>query len=296
MPFDYLVLATGTRLAAPSMMPYDDDVSSVRYLQSYQSQLERSNDIAIVGGGAVGVQMALDLGELYPDKNVTLVHSRAKLMHQFHSDFHKLLKDAFDERGIQLITEARASVPKGGFRNDGSRVDVQLTNGQSVPADFVILATGQRPNNDLISSLPTTNSEGLVNPDNGFIRIKKTLQLQDDKYPHIFAVGDIADTGVHKAARPGGAQAKVVAKNILSLIEKDTPSAEYEKSPRAIHLSMGMKRNVIFRNPNEAEGQTEPTVIEKFDGREDMGVEGMWERLNVPLRKKEAHQEMRAEL
>lgn len=277
------------------MMPYDDDASSVKYLQAYQSQLAASTSVAIIGGGAVGVQMALDLKEIYPEKRVTLVHSRENLMHQFHSDFHNILKDAFEEKGIELITQARAKVPEGGFRNDGETVDVELTNGQRVSAEFVILATGQRPNNGMIQSLATKNPDGLINPANGFIRINKTLQIQDDQYPNIFAVGDIADTGLHKAARPGAAQAKVVASNILSLIEGQKATAEYQNSPRAIHLSMGLKRNIVFRNPDEASGNTQPMIKEKFDGREDMNVEGMWERLNVAIRKP-VEQEIRAEL
>ncbi|KXT17517.1 hypothetical protein AC579_3203 [Pseudocercospora musae] len=278
VPFDYLVLATGTRLAAPSMMPYDDDFSSVQYLQSYQDQLRRSQNVTIVGGGAVGVQMALDLKELHPEKEVTVVHSRDRLMQVFHPRLHEILHEAFEDKGIRLITNSRAKVPPGGFRNDGQPFEVELLSGERMASDFVILATGQKPNNQLVNSLPSSHPNGLINTSSGFLSVMKTLQLHDDTYHNIFAVGDIADTGLHKAAKPGAAQAKVIAKNILSLIQHRKAEAEYEYSPRAIHLSLGLKRNIVFRDPNEGE---EPTVIEKFDGREDMGVEGMWERLNV---------------
>lgn len=199
-----------------------------------------SQAVTIVGGGAVGVQMALDLKELYPEKDVTVVHSRDRLMQVFHPKLHEILRDAFEERGIRLITETRAKVPSGGFPNDGQRFSVELLDGQHVESDFVILATGQKPNNQLIDSLPTSRPGGLVNHANGFLAVKKTLQLDDAAYNNIFAVGDIADTGLHKAARPGAAQAKAVAKNVLSLIEGQTPEAEFEKSPRAIHLSLGL--------------------------------------------------------
>ena len=66
------------------------------------------------------------------------------------------------------------------------------------------------------------------------------MQFQDPKYPNLFAVGDIADTGVRKAARPGAAQAAVVAKNIQALIEGRTPEEKYPRIPAAIHITLGL--------------------------------------------------------
>jgi len=78
-------------------------------------------------------------------------------------------------------------------------------------------------------------------------------------------------------------QAAVVAKNIQALIEGRTPQEIYVPGPAGIHLTLGLKKNVIFRNPNQAEGQTEPVVMEKTDGEEDMNVEGFWKRLGVEV-------------
>lgn len=58
--------------------------------------------------------------------------------------------------------------------------------------------------------------------------------------------------------------------------------------------------NVVFRNPDEAGGQTGPTVIKRYEyvicispqttgctdsysGQDDMGVEGWWERLGAKI-------------
>ncbi|KAK4241196.1 hypothetical protein C8A03DRAFT_30679 [Achaetomium macrosporum] len=41
-------------------------------------------------------------------------------------------------------------------------------------------------------------------------------------------------------------------------------------------LSVAPTRNVIFRSPDIAAGNTEPFINLKKDGREDMGVEGVW--------------------
>jgi hypothetical protein len=66
------------------------------------------------------------------------------------------------------------------------------------------------------------------------------MQFLDEKYPNLFAVGDIADTGAQKAARPGVAQAAVVAKNIQALIEGLSAEEKFEWGPAGIHLTLGM--------------------------------------------------------
>ncbi|KAJ5808992.1 hypothetical protein N7474_010261, partial [Penicillium riverlandense] len=283
--FDYIVLATGTRLAQPAGMKADDKISSVDYLQQHQAKVQRSQSIMIVGGGAVGVQMAADLKEYYPDKEVTVVQSRPRLMPNFHHQLHELIKERFDELGVRLITGSRVIIPSEGFPGNGGPFQVQLTNGTTESTDFVILATGQTPNNQMVADLTpsTSTTNSVVNPDNGFIRIRPTMQFMDENYPNMFAVGDIADTGAQKAARPGSAQAAVVAKNIQAMIEGKAASDTFVKGPGAIHLTLGMQYNVIFRNPNTAEGDNEPWINKKFDGQEDMNVEAMWQRLGVTV-------------
>lgn len=57
--------------------------------------------MVIVGGGAVGVQMATDLKEIYPEKEVTLVHSRTELMPLYHETLSDLIKERFKELGVK---------------------------------------------------------------------------------------------------------------------------------------------------------------------------------------------------
>lgn len=75
--------------------------------------------------------------------------------------------------------------------------------------------------------------------------MKPTLQVDAPDLPKIFALGDVADTGAHKAARPGSAQAGVVARNIEKLIlagksEPETKLDEYHADSAGIHLSLGL--------------------------------------------------------
>ncbi|KAK3384886.1 hypothetical protein B0H63DRAFT_448988 [Podospora didyma] len=284
LPFEYLVAATGTRLAPPGSMPSEDKAPSVRYLQTYQQGIKQAHSVVVIGGGAVGVQMACDLKEVYPDKTITLVHSREKLMPVYHEALSNLIRARFETLGINLVTGSRAVVPPGGFPNNGGEgrkpFDVRLQDGRAVSAEFAILATGQIPNNQFLTGLGGPQG-ALVNPANGFIRVRPTLQFQDERFPHLFAVGDIAETGAHKAARPGAVQAAVAAKNIAALVAGGEPVETITVAPPGIHLTLGLTQNVIFRNPNTAAGDTEPVIKLKDDGQEDMNIEGVWARRGV---------------
>ncbi|GAW26044.1 putative oxidoreductase [Rosellinia necatrix] len=261
IPYEHVVVATGTRLRAPGTMPGDDKASSVAYLRRCQDRLRRARSVAVVGGGAVGVQMATDLKEIYPDKRVTLVHSRAQLMPLYHPKLDEIIKERCRELGVTLVLGSRVDIPADEFQRDtGEPITVSLQDGRTLEADVVIPATGQTPNTQFLSALPPSPSEGgsLVNEANGFIRVGPTLQFRDPAYRHLYAVGDVADSGAHKAARPGAAQAQVVARNILAMVEGREPVEEIVVEPPAIHLTLGLTKNLVFANPDP--GETEPWI------------------------------------
>lgn len=104
IPFDYLVAATGTRLAAPGTMPSDEKPNAVDYLKQYNQGIKKSKSVILIGGGAVGVQMACDLKELYPEKEVTLVHSREHIMPFYHEKLSEMIKDRFKELGVKCVS------------------------------------------------------------------------------------------------------------------------------------------------------------------------------------------------
>ena len=197
IPFDFLVLATGTDAVPPSRMPSADKLGGVAYLRQHASTVAQRKQIVIIGGGAVGVQMATDLKDLYPEKSVTLVHSREQLMNRFASGLDAIVKQRCAELGVRLVLGSRVKIPANGYPADGSIVNVECVDGTKIPADMVVVANGLKPQSEILQAL----SPGSINPD-GFVRVKRTLQISDSRYPNIFAIGDIAATGAAKAARP----------------------------------------------------------------------------------------------
>jgi NADH dehydrogenase FAD-containing subunit len=253
IPFDFLVVATGTRLAAPGTMPDDDKLPSTRYLQTHQAAIQSAQSIVVIGGGAVGVQMACDLKEIHgASKTITLVHSRDHLMPFYHADLSNLIKARFADLGVNLVTGSRVVIPAGGFPDDPKQpFTIHLQDGRTLPAtDLAILATGQTPNNQFLSSLlppaSASSTTPLLNPQNGFINVRPTMQFADPAYSHLFAVGDIADTKAHKAAKPGFVQAAVAARNIAAMVEGREAREELTVGVAGIHLTLGLVRCSFF--------------------------------------------------
>lgn len=137
---------------------------------------------------------------------------------------------------------SRVVVPEGGFPvgGTGEPLTVKLQDGRTLSAEFVVTATGQTPNTQWLSSLPPSSQESIFNPKNGFVRVRPTMQFADPAYPHLFAVGDVADTGAHKAARPAMAHAQVLARNVAAMVRGEEPAEEIVVSPAAIHLTLGL--------------------------------------------------------
>ncbi|EPE10139.1 amid-like nadh oxidoreductase [Ophiostoma piceae UAMH 11346] len=271
IPFDFLILATGTDAVAPSRMPSADKLGGVAYLRQHASTVAQRKQIVIIGGGAVGVQMATDLKDLFPQKSVTLVHSREQLMNRFASGLDAIVKQRCAELGVNLVLGSRVKIPAEGYPTDGSIVNIECLNGTKIPADMVIVANGLRPQSEILRSLSSES----INPD-GFVSVKRTLQISDSRYPNIFAIGDIAATGAAKAARPAAKQAELVVENVDRIL-KNKSLEDYDGSdPHGIHLTLGIKKNVVFRNP--AAGSAEASTVDRDDGALDMNIDGVWTR------------------
>ncbi|GAA6039527.1 hypothetical protein JCM8097_008368 [Rhodosporidiobolus ruineniae] len=291
--YEELILATGTKLSKPGTLELEK-ADSVKYLQSIQSKLKDAKDIVVIGGGAVGVQMATDLAVLYADqqKSITVVQSR-RLMPRFHPRLHEIVLKRFEELGIKSVLNVRAEIPEGGYEglNERGGGEVVLKDGRRIKADYVIHALGQTPNSQLLAPLASS----AILP-TGFVRVAPSLLVSPTSPAEaqkldgrVWAIGDIAETGAAKAARPAILeQAPILVRNLEKVMKGEGDFESYAPSPGAIHLTLGIVESVVFRNPPfTVDAQTgekvyeegvEPVVMERVDGVEDMNIESVWER------------------
>ncbi|KAJ3919582.1 FAD/NAD-P-binding domain-containing protein [Lentinula edodes] len=308
IPYEYLVIATGTGQRTTLGLHNSNIVNRLVHIHEWQADMKRANKIVVIGGGAYGVQLVTDI-KTYKStlsKNVTLVHSRAKLLHTFHHGLHDIAMEKMKEIGVDTILGQRAiriEEVEGMFDDSNKTLGVtrktpefivHLSGGEQLRADLVITCLGGTPLSDPLRAL----APAAVDPETGYIRVLPTLQIASPNdhnatsnssytaYPNVFALGDVAHTGAHKAARPGHFQSGVVTRNIQRLIKAkaaqrgahDVLESYVPPEAPGIHLRLGMVNSLIFRNP--ALESDVPYV--QWDDRDsatfDCGCERYWKK------------------
>jgi NADPH-dependent 2,4-dienoyl-CoA reductase/sulfur reductase-like enzyme len=112
--YAYLVIATGSSQPPPVQVLATERVGGCHELQEVQQTIKSSQKIAIVGGGPVGVELASDIKDFYPDKDVTLIHSRGELLNNFGKRLQEYaLSTLRDELKIRVLLHERPEIPVG---------------------------------------------------------------------------------------------------------------------------------------------------------------------------------------
>merc|ERR1712228_509083 len=172
--FDVCFVCTGSKYAAPIKASSFCSNYAVRQQTFYKihSDMKRSHSIAIVGGGAVGTELAAEINESYPDKAITIVDAHSNLCHSFPCQTQNYLKEWFNKRNnITLKLETRIK----------KIIDNKLffDNCESMQFDLVLKCNGFEPNSQLFD----------VGKDK-FIKVDEWMRAPS-QHCNIFAFGDV---------------------------------------------------------------------------------------------------------
>jgi len=229
VPYAVLVLATGSAYEGPLALP-DSKPEVVQWTEEWRKTFENAKHVVLVGGGAVGIEMAGEIKDAYPNKKVTIVQGDSGLLNgTYPAKFRKDIEARIRKRGIELVLDDYIDVipPPGA----GS---VTTRKGKVLPADLVVPTRGGKPNTAIIkASLPDVVDSA------GRVRVDPTLQLPG--HPTIFAAGDITDLPEQKQVAKYPAHASVIAANVLSLLQGQSPAKQYKKQPEMIVVTNGAK-------------------------------------------------------
>jgi NADPH-dependent 2,4-dienoyl-CoA reductase/sulfur reductase-like enzyme/rhodanese-related sulfurtransferase len=183
--YDKLVLATGSFPIRPQVA--GADLKGVFYLRSifdadllvqqlFSAQIQ---NVVIVGGGYIGLEMAESLSEL--GKKVTIVEKMPQIVTLFDQDMARLVQRYLEKKGMQvLVGEGLQEI-----RGDQGRVSSIRTANQEIRADAVLLSLGIRPRVEL------ARQAGLRLGETGAIWVNERMETSAED---VFAAGDCVES------------------------------------------------------------------------------------------------------
>ncbi|KAF9896481.1 hypothetical protein BX616_007376, partial [Lobosporangium transversale] len=135
--YDYLIYATGARHPEPgNLNDHDTKKGAIQRIKDMQAKIQKATKILLIGGGAVGLELAVEIREHYPEKEVTLVHSRDRYMPSYKLKMHEKTVEILDQFGVTRIMSDRAIIPEGGFKDDFQMIKVVTKNGKEIECDL----------------------------------------------------------------------------------------------------------------------------------------------------------------
>jgi selenide, water dikinase len=186
------------------------------WLQELEQSPQQPVRLAIVGGGAGGVELALNLqrrlqdvlrshAQPSPDLTIHLIHRGAQVLAQSNTKVSDRLHDLLRHRGIHLHLNETVDQVQSGV--------VYCASGLRLTCDRVVWVTQ--------ASAPLWLAEsGLKTDANGFILVNDGLQSLS--HPFVFATGDIATMVNHPRPKAGVfavRQGKPLADNLQQVLQ-----------------------------------------------------------------------------
>ncbi|KAG2502378.1 hypothetical protein JM18_009774, partial [Phytophthora kernoviae] len=232
MAYDYLVVATGSTYTVPIKQPKNNfkRLTTETKLAEVRDQVKAANSVLIVGGGAVGVEVAGEIKSKYPNKTVTILEGKDKLVanDNVREKFRIKLSTYLKRLGVKVILGERLETRLNG--NSFEKRTLRTDKGTEIESDVQLLCGGFSPTTELIQKLDSS----LVTAD-GFIKVNKQLQLDSAQYSNIYALGDASNSPAPKRAFFAGQQGKhlgselvLVARKTQTNVSKAFPKVEVE--------------------------------------------------------------------
>lgn len=192
LPYDKLVLATGSRSLIPPLPGVD--LSGVQALKNMQdaeqiiARVTRGTRAVIVGGGLIGLEMAEALKTR--GMEVTLIEMQDQVLSGLiDSTLAEHVHRSLRQQGINLCLQEKLEQIEG---EEGCARQVATSRGR-ISAELVILALGVRPNIEL------ARDAGLEIGPSGAIAVNSSLQTSD---PAIYAAGDCVESRQLQSGEP----------------------------------------------------------------------------------------------
>lgn len=207
VPYDKLIIATGSHVFVPPIPGFDGKdcfvYRTLTDLDAISACAKRSKRGAVVGGGLLGLEAAGALRNLNIETHV-VEFAPVLMAEQLDKMGGELLRKKIEAMGITIHTQKNT---KQIIDTDHGKT-MEFADGSSLELDFIVFATGIRPNDALAKTSNLTLGK------RGGIQINEYCQTSD---PNIYAIGECAvwNDKVFGLVAPGYKMAQIAISHLL---------------------------------------------------------------------------------
>jgi len=213
--YDKLILATGSKpkkldIEGSEMKGVWYVKKDYEYIRKMKEAANKSKNIAIIGGGFIGVEFADELSNIN-GSNITIFESSFGLLSSsFNKQYSEKIKKILTKKGVKI--ETNCIIKK--LEKKNNQILLKYNNGQS-KIDMVIISIGSIPEVELAKKI------GLDMGEYGAIKVNS---YQETSLRNVYAIGDCSETNcslVNKCiptmlASTACYEARIVANNIYN--------------------------------------------------------------------------------
>ena len=246
--YDYLVVGPGC--TCWNELPISND-SQIKFVNTYSADSlveshefisnakEHADEICVVGGGYVGVEVAGFLAEKYQKKNITLIQ-RSDILMRPSTEAHKSVSEIYKTMGnVKVLLKSQVVAQKDPYT---FTVRTKSESGEETESNLsfsvCFICTGMKPQTDFMES---TFSKCL--DEKGFVKVNPSMQVLDENgkpYNHIFAIGDATNVKETKLATCAHKHAKTVYQALPQIIQSISQDSIPTYKPRGYEQLQGV--------------------------------------------------------
>ena len=191
---DGIVIAVGSSPLLPPPLKKTDRIIFAE--ESFDIMKNPPSNICIIGGGAIGCEMAQIFSTL--GSKVTIVEIMEHILPFLDKDVADTLRREMEKAGIKILSNRKVE----SFEENGNFVKLRLNSGEEIRADLVMVAAGRKAN------IENLNLMG-IETQKGWIKVDENLETSQKG---IYAIGDC--NGISLTAYAGYLQAVFLSKFI----------------------------------------------------------------------------------
>ncbi|MEU9169810.1 FAD-dependent oxidoreductase [Streptomyces sp. NPDC048420] len=230
---DYVVLATGSSYPYPAKPDTEDSAASVLRHADTRAELAASSRVLLLGAGPVGLELAGEITERWPQTEVVVVDPAEDVLGgRYLPELRGALREQLAQRGVRLELGSALTAPPSTSAGVREPFSVTTEAGVRIDADLWFRCYGMTPLSDMLAG----ELAAARRPD-GHVEVDEHLRVAGA--PNVFAIGDVTAVPEPKRSKAATEHAVTVAANIRALAAGRPVEQSYRPGPDAVLVPLG---------------------------------------------------------